>query len=484
MDNENKNLSGDMETNGVSNTENTNELYSSAPNAESGVPDSPEEDIADISTEEVTKTDGSSDTFAEKPKNDDFVPPVYEPTVTFDAVVKETHTKNTGIKVFFTLISVTVALIIALSVGFIFGKANGDTTYNITAPNIASKENLTATDYTGVYNKTAGSVVSITTYNTSDGSASTASGLIYTADGYIVTNDHIYAEITSPKFLVTLYDGSEYYAKFIAGDTRSDLAVLKIEATGLTPVTFGDYSELAVGEQVVAVGCPGGVKRAIPTGGIISSVGTRISTSLSNHTMKVIQTDTSINPGSSGGALVNMYGQVVGITSAKLTTTTYENTGFAIPSTMVVGVADSLIKNRCVVGRGKLGVTYSFVDSVTADLNAIPKGMLIDSVSSDSALINENLKKGDIITHINDIELTDRDVALDIIEATQPGVSISVKVYHPSTKSSEVIYTSLIEDIGSSSYSENVAGGGGNGSNGSGFNFDIFGDNSDSYSDH
>ena len=410
--------------------------------------------------------------------------PVSEPTVTYKAVTDDERRSATGIKVFFTLVAVMLALVIALAAGFVFGKGNelknsvsGDD--SVAKPQLHSVESQSLNDCAAVYGAVAPSVVNIAVYNSDGSKSATATGLVYSENGYIVTNDHIYAEIPSPKFLITMFDGTEYFGKFIAGDTRSDLAVLKIEANGLKPVKFRNSDEVVVGEQTVAIGCPAGAVKATATVGIISSTATRISTELSSYSMKVIQTSTPINPGSSGGALTDMSSFVVGITSAKLSISGYENIGYAIPAKMVVNVADSLIKFGHVEGRGKLGISYTFVDSIISDLNGgLPRGLKISEVSVESAFNGKNLKSGDIITHINDVELKNRDVALDIIESTEPGKSLSFSVYHTKSKTTEVIYAALLPDNGSSSYTENIFE-----SNKDNPLDGIFG-NGDSYSDH
>lgn len=436
---------------------NVEELYSSAPNKEILEADE-KSTVIEIETEEA--------------ENKESAPVVSEPTVQFEAVSKEPENKNTGIKVFFSLIAVTVAIVIALTAGFVFGKANGDTTFNITAPGIHSNQNMTATDYAGAYNKVKTSIVNVFIYNEKSVVDYNISGIIYSEDGYIIINDCVYAKITSPKFIVTLHDGSEYKAKYVAGDTRSNLAVLKIDAKNLTPATFGDYTELKLGDQVVAVGRENG-NTPLLSSGIVFSVGNRVSLANSSYSLKVIKTDIFFSGNGFGAALVNMYGQIVGIN----TDSVY---GYAIPSTTMVNVVDSLIKKGYVEGRGKLGVTYTFIETYLAEINGIPKGMLIQSVSSDSPLEAENVKQGDVITHINDVELKSIDVALDIIEKLKPGETLTLKVYHTDSKTSEVVYTTFSEDKGSSSYKETIIGGETEGNN----NLDIFGDNSDSYSDH
>lgn len=441
--------------------------------------DSPADAVSARDAENFATSDTVAFSSVNEPRNE-----VSEPTVTYNAVTDDERVSTTGIKVFLSLVAVMLVTVIALTVGFVFGRDNnndgatfGDNT--VSTPQLHSASNQSITDCAAVYSDIAPSVANIVVYNSDGSKSATATGLVYTENGYIVTNDHIYSEIPSPKFLVTMYDGSEYSAKFVAGDTRSDLAVLKIEATGLKPVKFRNSDEVVVGEQTVAIGCPAGATKATATVGIVSSTATRISTELSSYSMKVIQTSTPINPGSSGGALADMSSYIVGITSAKLSLSGYENIGYAIPAKTVVNVVSSLIKYGYVEGRGKLGITYTFVDSVTAELNGgLPKGLKISEIATESAFSGKNLKANDIITHINDTELKSRDIALDIIESTEPGKSLSFTVYHTKSKTSEVIYAALLPDNGSSSYTENVFE-----SNEKNPLEGIFG-NGDSYSDH
>lgn len=440
---------------------------------------SPADDASARDAEKFATSDTVAFSAVNEPRNI-----VSEPTVTYKAVTDDERGTVTGIKVFMSLVAVMLVIVIALTVGFVFGRDNsnrsaafGDDT--VSTPQLHSVSGQSLTDCAAVYGDIAPSVVNIVVYNSDGSKSATATGLVYTENGYIVTNDHIYSEMPSPKFLVTTFDGDEYSAKFVAGDTRSDLAVLKIEASGLKPVKFRNSDEVVVGEQTVAVGCPAGAVKATATVGIVSSTATRISTELSSYSMKVIQTSTPINPGSSGGALADMSSYVVGITSAKLSLSGYENIGYAIPAKTVVSVVSSLIKYGYVEGRGKLGITYTFVDFISSELNGgVPKGLKISEIATESAFGGKNLQVGDIITHINDTELKSRDIALDIIEATEPGKSLSFTVYHTKGKTTEVIYAALLPDNGSSSYTENIFD-----SNEKNPLEGIFG-NGDSYSDH
>ena len=148
----------------------------------------------------------------------------------------------------------------------------------------------------------------------------------------------------------------------------------------------------------------------------------------------------------------------------------------------MVRIADSLINNGYVAGRGKIGISYTFIDTVQSENKGVPKGLYVSEISTDSDLTDKNIGKGDIITHINDVEITSGDIALDIIENIEPGKAITFTVYHTASKSTETIYASLIPDQGSSSYTEKVDGGT---DSGGGLQQLPFGDeSSDSYSDH
>ena len=272
-----------------------------------------------------------------------------------------------GLKVFALIMAAVIMLTGASVAGYFLGRNSVSTgaRKNVTV-NLAAKpadtDEMTAAE---VYEKVDSSVVGITIYN-SEGSGSQASGVFYSEDGYIVTNDHIYSEVGAPKFKVYTADGKEYDAKYIAGDQVSDLAVLKIDGSGFTPAEFGNSDEIIYGENVVAIGRPSDATQASSiTKGIISSTGRRVRTT-SNYSAKLIQTDSAINPGSSGGALVNMYGQVIGITSSKLAGVSYDAVGYAIPTKTMKRICDELIKEGKVVSRAKLGITYTAINSVTA----------------------------------------------------------------------------------------------------------------------
>ncbi len=356
-----------------------------------------------------------------------------------------------GIKFFAIIMAFVVAITGSCVAGYYIGKSSADSSkFSETTLNLEAKPTNT-NEYSAsqVFQIVDKSIVGITVYNSS-GSISTASGVVYTEDGYIITNDHIYSEITGAKFKVRFYDGQEYPAEFVAGDTRSDLAVLKIDAKGLTPAVFGDSSQIVQGENVVAVGRPNQVKDNCITQGIVSVKERRV-TVTSSYSMKMIQTSAAINPGSSGGALVNMYGQVIGITSSKISSEVIEAIGFAIPSSTTKKIVESLIAYGCVNDRARLGISYQAIDEITKEIkNYNTTGIVVVSISDDSDLLGK-INEGDIITHVNGTAITADDVILDIIESSKPDQKLDFTVYK-SDGTTKNISAKLLPDTGSSSY--------------------------------
>ena len=370
--------------------------------------------------------------------------------------VKDYKPMSKGLKAFALIMAAVIMLTGASVAGYFLGRnSTGSGTRKNVTVNLAAKpadtDEMTAAQ---VYEKVNSSVVGITVYN-SAGDGSQASGVLYSEDGYIITNDHIYSEVGAPKFKIYTSDGKEYDAKYIAGDQISDLAVLKIDGSGFTPARFGNSDEIIYGENVVAVGRPSDATQASSiTKGIISSTGRRVKTT-SNYSAKLIQTDSAINPGSSGGALVNMYGQVIGITSSKLAGVSYDAVGYAIPTKTMKRICEELIKNGKVVSRAKLGITYTAINSVTAEINGYDcVGLYVASVSEDSDLYGK-ISEGDVITHINGIEVKSDDIVLDIIEESSAGDKISVTVL--TKKGNEVTLDAVLKaNVGESSYTTEI----------------------------
>lgn len=229
------------------------------------------------------------------------------------------------------------------------------------------------------------------------------SGVIISEDGYILTNNHVINSADSSSFYqvsdatsvkVTIYgDETEYSAKIIGTDSQTDLAVLKIDKTGLTPAEFGDSSSVLVGEFVLAIGDPYGLEHSV-TAGIISALDREMT--VDNTTYNVIQADCAINSGNSGGALVNSKGQVIGITTLKLAGNGIEGVSFAIPINNTISIYNELIETGK-ISRPFVGISGLDIDEATAIRNGLTKGIYVDSIIEGSAAEQAGIQSGDII---------------------------------------------------------------------------------------
>lgn len=300
-----------------------------------------------------------------------------------------------------------------------------------------------------LYDRSVDSVVGVTAQY--DGETSLGSGIVLTQDGYIVTNAHVVLNTSESIVTVKLHDGTEYPAIVIGYEEDSDLAVLRVEAQGLQPAEFGDASELKVGEEVFAIGNPGGDRYGgTLTGGYVSGLNRELEKSAANG-LTYIQTDAAINPGNSGGALFNAYGQVVGINSNKVVSTSYEGIGFAIPISEVSNIIGDLMTKGYVSGRGRLGITARTVTELQAEASGIPTGVLIVSVDDDSPLKGIAFA-GDIITEAAGEKISSLEDLYAVLRTHGGGESITVTIYSAGTadtKSSEEQYTIvLLEDRG------------------------------------
>jgi serine protease Do len=317
-----------------------------------------------------------------------------------------------------------------------------------------SDGNLTAA---GVAEKTKASCVGITVYTQqsaysyfynygqqSGSGENVASGegsgvIMSEANGktYIITCAHVIAGGSS--FTVTLDNDKEYEATMVGYDSQTDIGVLAIQATGLQVAEFGDSKDIEVGEDCIAIGCPGGLtfKNSV-TKGIVSALDVPVSSSI-GYNNECIQVDAAINPGNSGGALFNMQGQVIGINSSKIASTEYEGMGFAVPSNTAVETANSLIKNGYVSGRAKIGIEYNTLanyNSANAILNALAeKGfkdangtMVIQTIDSESDLNNQGIKQYDMIVAIDGKTLTSVDVMTSALSKKKPGETVTLTI--------------------------------------------------------
>lgn len=263
--------------------------------------------------------------------------------------------------------------------------------------------------------------------------------LMLEGDGvtYVMTCAHVISDATS--YTVTLNDGTEYEATLVGYDSQTDIGVLSIEATGLQIATFADSSTTVVGEQVVAIGCPGGLEfMNSVTSGYVSALDRPVSSSI-GYDNDCIQTDAAINPGNSGGALFNMQGQVIGVNSSKIASTEYEGMGFAVPSNTAVEVANSLIENGYVAGRAKLGITYTALTSYSnssAILSALEElgfedaegTMVISEVSEDSDLYDKDIQQYDMIVAVNGETMTSTDIMTSLLADSSPGDTVTLTI--------------------------------------------------------
>ena len=286
------------------------------------------------------------------------------------------------------------------------------------------------------------------------------SGIIISENGYLVTNAHV---IEGGKELsVITKEGEEFTASVVGSDRQTDLAVLKVDATGLPSAVFGDSDELVVGELAVAIGNPMSMELfGSVTAGVISALDRQIV--MEDRTMVLLQTDAAINPGNSGGPLINEYGQVIGINSSRLSSSTYNGIGFAIPINNALPVVEDLIRYGYVTGRVKLGITYYTISEVVGAMSGYTPGLLVYSVDTTMDIYQKGIRAGDIITEIDGTPVTTKDAVKQALEGKSPGYSILLTCYRTtaaggSTFSVEVI---LGEDTGNSdtsSYSTETGG--------------------------
>ena len=251
------------------------------------------------------------------------------------------------------------------------------------------------------------------------------SGVIYSKDGYIITNNHVIEGASTIK--VTLYDGSSYDATLVASDEQTDLAVIKIDKTDLTPVAIGNMDGLSVGDLVVAIGNPLGTLSGTATEGIISALEREIT--LDGKTMTLIQTSASINPGNSGGGLFDQHGNLIGIVVAKSSGSDVEGLGFAIPCDKVSNVVKSLIENGYVEGRPAAGITIVDLTSAQKAMQygVSITGVYIQEVTGENAM-KAGLKAGDLIYYLDDVKITDSAILLKTIQSHQVGDTVEFTV--------------------------------------------------------
>ena len=284
--------------------------------------------------------------------------------------------------------------------------------------------------YAANVHSTVGITTSITTnfWGHQTTSAASGSGFIISEDGYILTNFHVIEN--SDSITVSAYNGDNFEATLIGYDESNDIAVLKVDAAGLSPVVLGDSDNLNVGDSVVAIGNPLGELTFSLTGGAISAKDREVTFS-GGITMNLLQTDCAINSGNSGGALFNLYGEVIGVTNAKYSSSSggasIDNIGFAIPINSIRSIVESIIE-KGYVSKPYLGVSMTDVDE-SYQIYGLPAGAAIQSVVKDSPAEKAGLQIGDIITKAGDQDITCSDDLKAVVTGCQPGDSVTLTIY-------------------------------------------------------
>ncbi len=389
-----------------------------------------------------------------------------EPTPAYTPPQKK---RKTSIVVIVAIIIIGVAVGIGLVVGGLtFNRVSGEPQVSqssnlleekpeVSSPSISTTQSGSVSNVNSVLvaEKVRQSVVGVMTYMNGQ-LAGEGSGVLWMEkDGYtyILTCAHVIDE-KGVDLGVLLLNGKSYEATLVGADTRTDIGVVKIEATGLPLADMGDSSSLKIGEPVYAVGNPGGSEYfGSMTDGIISSIDRSVT---STYKMTCIQHNAAINPGNSGGALVNTAGQIVGINSSKIASTEYEGMGFAVPTSIAKPVAEALVNYGYVPNRPKLGIEYASVSSyqlysMIVSIKGLPQGSLvIAGISPDSSLAGTKAQVGDLIIGVNGKEMKDSSVLLDLIETGAVGDTLTLtlcRVESRTYKTTEFDVTiTLVED--------------------------------------
>ena len=279
--------------------------------------------------------------------------------------------------------------------------------------------------------RTTSSVINF--FGGSEEATGEGSGVIYSSDGYIITNYHVIENAigggsgSKIEVFIENKENKPHSASVIGYNIASDLAVIKINATGLTPVELGDSSNLKVGQYVVSIGNPGGLEfMGSVTFGIISGLDREIA---SSSGIKLIQTDAAINPGNSGGAMLDTTGKLVGINSSKIVAEEYEGMGFAIPVNTVVEKCEKIISRKdnpeAYVG---INISETYTSQVLSHYG-FPAGAVVLSVDPNSPAKDAGIKRGDIITEMNGTDITDYTVLINLLENCEPKEKITLKIY-------------------------------------------------------
>jgi len=393
---------------------------------------------------------------------------------------------RTGLKVFFSLLGVAFLAVVALSVANFFRDRNNPVSDGTTAaaqnsPVVETKaspispidlpdDKAVALTTVQIAAKVKPSIVGVVVYANNSGQiASEGSGIIWKEDGtgytYIITCAHVISG-SGLSFTVQTEDGKQYDTERVGYDSKTDIGLLRVKATGLPAAEFGDSGALQVGDHVYAIGNPGGTEFfGSFTQGVVSAIDRSVK---SRYTMLCIQHDAAINPGNSGGALVNVYGQVIGINSLKIIDTQYEGMGFAIPIKSAESVINSIAKNGYVPNRPKLGITYSEAISfqqysMIVKIKGLPSGsLIIMEIGDESDFKNTKAQQYDMIIAVDKKPLATPSVLLDRIEQGKVGDKLTLTLCRIDNnyKTTEFdVVVALVEDKGDSGEPETTTRG-------------------------
>ncbi len=274
------------------------------------------------------------------------------------------------------------------------------------------------------------SVVSVYGYSgTTVINSDSASGVIISEDGYIITNAHVVEDIERVK--VMLLDERTFEAKIVGSDPNTDLAVLKVEATGLTPAVLGSTDSLSQGDTVISIGNSNGLPNTV-TIGCVSFVNREIE-SYTGYPITCVQTDAALKSGISGGALIDLYGRVVGITTSRYNGNGTESLGFAIATDFAVPIVEDIIELGYVSGRPRMGILYNFIDVNYAETYDLRPGLLVREISPDCDIANTDLRVDDIITELDGKPITTESAVREFQNSHKPGDKVKAKVFRKGT---------------------------------------------------
>ena len=279
-----------------------------------------------------------------------------------------------------------------------------------------------------LYASCAESIVGVAAYAKGETGYFWGTGVVLSEDGLILTNTHVINN--TDRAVVTLWNDEEYEAQLVGADGVSDLAVLKIEASGLHPAVFGQSDRLAVGQPVAAIGNPLGEEfRSTLTDGIISAIDRDVD--YRGRTMTLLQTNTALNEGNSGGALYNMSGQVIGITNMKMMSSlsSIEGIGFAIPSATVQRVVRALVSEGEVRGRPAIGITVGAIPEEAMERYELPEGLYVTDVSRGSDAEKQGVRAGDVLLAVDGIPVTTTVEVKDIKDAHEVGEQLVLTIW-------------------------------------------------------